>query len=255
MRPRPHEAWNRRIAMAARGQAIVYIVDDDADVRRTERRLLESEGFCFIDFPSAEEYLAQADFDVDAAQCLLLDLRLPGMDGPELQRELLRRNIQLTIIVQTGFSDLSPAVKAMKAGAIEVLEKPVGATELIDCVLNAVTQDLARRKRKKERRRFLEVLAKLSLRERQVMDGLMSGSRIKELAAALNIGTQTILKHRASMLKKLGAKSDVQLVMLLADYDLTPSSAVRTAIVNTSLEKGLLSNRVSSASADDSSSS
>jgi FixJ family two-component response regulator len=239
--------------MDASGQAIVYIVDDDVNVRQSERSLLETKKIRVLDFPSAEVFLKQADFEVDAAQCLLLDLRLPGMDGLELQQELLRRRIQLPIIVQTGFPDLLPAVKALKAGAVEILEKPFAAGEFFDCVLKALAQDQARRNREKDRRTFHEVLAKLSPRERQVMDGLVAGSSVKELAATMKIGTQTVLKHRASLLKKLGAKNEVQLIMLLAAYDLAQSSAARTALVKTSLENGLLSNGVSSVPSDDSS--
>jgi FixJ family two-component response regulator len=241
--------------MDAKGQAIVYIVDDDANVRRTERLLLESEAIRVFDFPSAEDFLAQTNLETGAAQCLLLDLRLPGMDGPGLQQELLRRGQKMPIIVQTGFPDLSPAINVMKAGAIEVLEKPVGADELLDCVSKAHAQDRARRTREAECRQFQQALATLSARERQVMDGLVAGNRVKELALTLEIGTQTVLKHRASMLKKLGARNEVHLVMLLAAYDLAPSSTSRTALVNTSLEKGLLNNRVSSESSGDSPSS
>jgi FixJ family two-component response regulator len=184
-----------------------------------------------------------------------LDLHLPGMNGPDLQLELLRRDVRLTIIVQTGYSELSPAVKAMKAGALEVLEKPVASAELVECVFKALDQDLQRREKERARREFQQILAQLSPREREVMEGLVSGSRIKELAATLNIGTQTVLKHRASMLRKLGANSDVEVAMLLTAYDLTPSSAARTARVSTSLEKGLLSSRASSCEPHESSSS
>jgi FixJ family two-component response regulator len=229
--------------MDARGQAIVYIVDDDVQVRRTERLLLESVPWRVFDFPSAEAFLADADLSAGSAHCLLLDIQLPGMSGPSLQQDLLQRDIRIPIIVQTAYQEITPAVSAMKAGAIEVLEKPINAELLCSCIAKALDQDRASRKRAAEQQRIQRLLSTLSARERQVMDGLVAGSRVKELAAALSIGTQTVLKHRASMLKKLGAKNEVQLVMLLAAYDLPPSSASRTALASTSLEKGLHNTR------------
>src|SRR5262245_56797251 len=133
--------------MDARGQAIVYIVDDDVNVRRTERLLLEAAAWKVCDFPSEEAFLAEANLSAGSAHCLLLDIQLPGMSGPALQQELLQRGNHIPIIVQTAYQELTPAIRAMNAGAIEVLEKPIDAELLCSCITKALDEDRAWRKR------------------------------------------------------------------------------------------------------------
>jgi len=233
--------------------AVVFLVEDDPNVRHGIKRLLETQGMEVIDFPSAESFLAQADLNAGSAHCLLLDLALPGMDGIALQKALEDRGERIPTVVQTGYADVKRAVRAIRAGAIEVLAKPVPANELYDAVLNALEIDRATRKDVAERRDLLRRLSALTEREREIMDGLAAGRTVKELSAVLGIGTQTILKHRASMLRKLALKNEVQLVATLAAHDIPASNALRTALASASLEKGLDKKGGGSLSADDSS--
>lgn len=220
-------------------RAIVFLVEDDAAVRMGLKRLLESQTVVVIDFPSAEAFLAEADLAAGSAHCLVLDICLPGMDGVSLQQTLRQRGDQIPTIVQTGYADVKRAVRLIKAGAFDVIQKPVHGDELSAAVTKALDDNRALRKVTAERQDLLLRLGTLTEREREIMDGLAAGSPVKELSATFGIGTQTILKHRARVLKKIGVRNEVQLVALLAAHGIAPSRAPRTALANASLEKGL----------------
>jgi two-component system response regulator FixJ len=206
--------------MDSQGRSVVYVVDDDAAVRRLVSRVLETSGIDALEFGSADAFLTECNLSAAATHCLLLDIGLPGMDGLSLQRELLRREIVIPIIILTGLADISLAVRAIQAGALDVLEKPVCNDELRRIVEKALQVDREHRQRESDRKQVLARLATLSEREREIMDQLSIGKNSKELAAVLGIGTQTILKHRAKVLRKLQVRNEVELVRLLASHEL-----------------------------------
>jgi two-component system response regulator FixJ len=147
------------------------------------------------------------------------------MDGLSLQQELRRRGVVIPIIILTGMADISLAVRAVQAGALDVLEKPVCNDELCGIVARALQVDREHRQRESDRKQVVARLATLSGREREIMDQLALGKNSKELAAALGIGTQTILKHRARVLRKLQVRNEVELVRLLTTHELVRNPA------------------------------
>lgn len=211
--------------MNAQGPSVVYIVDDDPDVRRTVRNLVESSGWSAQDFASAEEFLSTADFSRAAIHCLLLDIGMPGTDGLALQRELRRRGVEVPIVVLTGIADVSLAVQAMQAGALDVLEKPVRRKKLQRIVALALDTDRQRKERDAARERLQIRIATLTHREQEIMQSLVAGKNTKELSSALAIGTQTVLKHKASLLRKLEVRNDLELVRLLTAHGLATDPA------------------------------
>lgn len=206
--------------MNAQGPSEVFIVDDDPDVRRTVRNLVESSGWTARDYASAEEFLATADASRAAVHCLLLDIGMPGMDGLALQRELRERGIEIPIVILTGIADVSLAVRAVQAGALDVLEKPVRREQLQRVVALALDADRQRRARVAARARLHNRIASLTPREQETMQCLVAGKNTKELSAALGIGTQTVLKHKASLLRKLQVRNELELVRLLTEHGL-----------------------------------
>lgn len=207
------------------GQCDVYLVDDDPDVRRTIRNLVNSSGWSVRDFRSAEDLLAHGDFSRTAAHCLLLDIGLPGMDGLSLQKELVKRRIAIPIIVLSGIADVPIAVRAMQAGALDVLQKPVRRDELQRLVALALDADRQRCEREVAREHLQNRIAMLTLREQETMQCLVAGKNTKELSAALGIGTQTVLKHKASLLRKLQVRNELELVRQLTAHDLSNGPA------------------------------
>jgi len=192
--------------------AIVFVVDDDLSLRETLRCLIESAGYCVQTFGSAEEFLdANAS---DAPTCLVLDVRLPGANGLDLQHELGKRGSQLPIIFITGFGDIEMSVQAMKAGAVEFLAKPFRSEDLLDAVRRAVERD---RTARAERAEMLELRRRLDLltpRELQVMDLVVAGRLNKQIASDLGTSEITVKVHRARLVRKMQAESLPDLVRM-----------------------------------------
>ncbi|HEY1257827.1 MAG TPA: response regulator FixJ [Stellaceae bacterium] len=206
-----------------RREQSVYIVDDDEAVRDSLAILLESKGYTVKSFGSALDFLAAVSSL--AAGCLIVDIRMPGMDGLELQQRLIERSSGLPLIVITGHGDVSLAVQAMKAGAIDFIEKPFAA----DAILVSLDAAFARLATPPAERDPTVVAAAsklglLSPREREVLDGLLAGLPNKSIAYDLGISPRTVEIHRARVMDKMGARSLSELVRLALDAGVRPRS-------------------------------
>jgi FixJ family two-component response regulator len=193
-------------------QSIVFVVDDDASVRRAIQRLIESVGLHVESFGSAKEFLQANRSDVPS--CLVLDIRLPGKSGLELQRELAEANIRIPIIFITSHGDVAMTVRAMKAGAVEFLTKPFRDQDLLDAVQVALERDRARRQQSAEIATLRERLELLTPRERQVLPLVISGLLNKQIAAEIGATEATVKVHRSQLLRKMGARSLPDLVRM-----------------------------------------
>jgi FixJ family two-component response regulator len=200
----------------------LFVVDDDASVRNAMQRLLRSRGYRVETFADAAAYVARPPFE--GLGCLILDLRMPGMSGIELQAELKRLNHALPIVFLTGHGDLPSGVEAMKRGAVDFLQKPVDEEALVRAVELALDQRrtaLAGRAAKVSARALLETLTP---RELEVVRCVLSGARNKQIADYLGIAEKTVKLHRARAMHKLAAGSAAELGRLCAELGVTPQS-------------------------------
>jgi two-component system, LuxR family, response regulator FixJ len=195
----------------------VFIVDDDPASRDPLRWLLESVELRVMAFPSATEFLDA--YDPSTPGCLILDVRLRGMSGLDLQAELNRRGVQVATIFLTGHADVPMAVRAMKNGAFDFLEKPFNDQMLLDRVQQAIERDRKERSRDAERAEQQHRLEALTPREREVMELLVEGRANKETADALGLSVRTVEGHRARLMEKLGANSLAELVRIKLAID------------------------------------
>ena len=190
----------------------VHIVDDDEGVRDSLRILLESAGFAARPYASAAALLSAGQ---GISGCVLTDVRMPGMDGLELQEQLNSRGLRLPVIVMTGQADIPVAVQAMKAGAVDFLEKPFSDTQLLEAVQRAMIECQRREQQAVAAADAAARLQKLTPREREVLDLLVNGLSSKEIANVLGGSPRTIEVHRARVHEKLGARSLPELVRLV----------------------------------------
>jgi FixJ family two-component response regulator len=196
----------------------VYIIDDDNLLRESLGDLLRSMDYQVMLCGSATEFL-NVELP-DAPACLLLDIRMPGTNGLELQENLTRRNIRLPVILMTGFGDIPMSVKAMKAGAIDFLTKPMRDQDLLDAVATAIRIDQERREVLEHIAPLRERYALLTSRERQVMALVASGYMNKEVAHKLSIAEVTVKMHRSSAMRKLRVRSVARLARIAAALEL-----------------------------------
>ena len=194
-------------------QQTVFVVDDDDEVRDSLTLLLESVGLRAVAFDSAQSFLDA--FDAQQSGCLILDIRLPGMSGIELQLRLKEKKALLPVIVITGHGDVSLAVKAMKGGAVDFLQKPFHEQELLDRVHQVLAEDRSRRRDLDERQAIRSRLATLTPREREVMELIVEGQANKNVAAALGVSQRTVEIHRARVMEKAEATSLAHLVRMV----------------------------------------
>jgi FixJ family two-component response regulator len=192
--------------------ATVCVVDDDADVRAGIESLLHSVGLDCRTFASTRAFLD--DTFTGEVGCLILDIRLPGLSGLDLQAELLRKNIDIPIIFITGYGDIPMTVKAMKAGAVEFLSKPVRDQDLLDAVAVALERDRTRREFAVHTSDWLAKYEALTPREQEVMRGVCAGLMNKQVAAEIGVSEITVKVHRHNLMKKFGARSLVELVRI-----------------------------------------
>jgi len=191
----------------------VFVVDDDDAVRESLRWLIESVGLRVETYGSAREFLAA--YDPVRPGCLVLDVRMPGMSGLDLQDRLaLLQNAPPTIII-TGHGDVPMAVRAMKAGALDFVQKPFNDQVLVDCIQRALERDDRDRRDRMRRASVATLLARLTPREREVMDRMMAGMPSRAIAADLGIRPRTVESHRASVMEKMHAESISELVRLV----------------------------------------
>jgi FixJ family two-component response regulator len=191
----------------------VFIVDDDEALRRGLTRLLQSHGLTVQSYASAESYLAA--FNPTAPGCLLLDLRMPGQSGLELQRTLAERGVQVPIVFLTGHGDVQTSVHAMKSGAIDFLEKPASETDLVAAVRRGLDSDSRRRSEAAEIHLLRQRYEKLTAREREVLGEMVAGHRNKDAAQALGIAERTVKLHRSRVMEKMEAPSLADLVRIV----------------------------------------
>jgi FixJ family two-component response regulator len=192
-------------------EPIVFVVEDDESVRRALTNLFQSVGLEVELFGSAPEMLENKLPDV--ASCLVLDVRLPGLSGLDFQTELAKAKIHIPIIFMSGHGDIPMTVRAMKGGAVDFLTKPFRDQEMLDAVLAAIEQDRKRRESDKKIAKFQALLETLTPREREIFSMVSSGLMNKQIAAELGLAEITVKIHRGHIMKKMGAKSLLDLVM------------------------------------------
>jgi FixJ family two-component response regulator len=202
---------------------LVHVVDDDPAVRRSLAWLLEGEGLVVQTHASAEDFLGA--LMPEQPGCALVDLRMPGMSGLELQQALAARGVALPIVFVTAHGDVPLAVTAMRRGAVDFIEKPFNDEALIEAVHRALGADVRQRRSDEERAEFRSRIATLSPREREVLEAVVTGTPNKLIAATLGISIKTVEVHRGRVMDKIGAGSLAALVRLVVQHGL-PDTAV-----------------------------
>lgn len=200
-------------AVGRDSRPIVAIIDDDPSVREALQGLLETAALEVASHASPQEYLQSKH--ADAPGCIILDVRLHGSSGLDFQRELVRIGVRTPVIFLTGHADIRMTVQAMKAGAVEFLTKPYRDQDLLEAVLLAIDKDRARRESDVALAEMLQGLASLTARERQVMALAAAGQSNKQIAGTIGIGDVTARVHRRQVMRKMRAKSIVELVRIV----------------------------------------
>jgi FixJ family two-component response regulator len=198
--------------MSAQDAPTVFIVDDDSDVRESLQELLESVGLNSHSFGTAKEFLSSPRSD--GPSCLILDVRLPGISGLDLQHELKRGKVSIPIIFLTAHADVPMSVKAMKSGAVEFLTKPFRHQDLLDAVQRSLTRDRIVREKQRDAAELRQRYNTLSVREREVMSLVVTGMLNKQIAAELGASEATVKMHRSQVMKKMLAQSLPELVRM-----------------------------------------
>jgi len=191
---------------------IVFVVEDDRSVREAIRSLIASVGLRIETFADAQEFLRRAR--PDAPACLVLDVRLPGMSGLDLQHELCKAGISIPVIFITGHGDIPMSVQAIKAGALEFLTKPFSDEKLLEAIRNAIEHDRAQREQTTAARLLRTRYTSLTPREQEVMSLVVAGHLNKQIAAELGITEITVKVHRAKVMRKMSADSLASLVRM-----------------------------------------
>jgi two-component system response regulator FixJ len=192
---------------------MVCVVDNDAAIRDSLCFLIESEQIPVASFASAREFLDT--WDIKRTGCLVVDIRMPGMSGLELQTELTKRNTQVPMIIITGFGDVQLAVQAMKRGAFDFFEKPIHHELLLERLHQALAKESAARQETAEKLEFQRRYALLSPKERQVLDLVVQGKTSLEIAAGLNCAPKTVEVHRTNIYTKMGCKNLAVVVRMM----------------------------------------
>ncbi len=196
----------------------VYLVDDDLSYRQSLRMLLEEEGFNVEDFDCAAAFLAS--YHHHRPGCLVLDVRMPEMSGLELQDHLMEKRVRLPVIFLTGHGDVPMSVKAIKAGAVDFLEKPFDHMLLLKAIREAIATDARTRMTIAERSEIIHRFGRLTSREREVMNMVVIGKANKEIASELNVSPRTVEVHRARVMQKMAARSIPGLIAMALKADL-----------------------------------
>jgi len=198
--------------MTRNGQANVFVVDDDQAMRNSLKWLIESVGMHVETFASAIDFIR--NYYPGRAGCLLLDVRMPGMSGLELQHYFLENQINIPIIIITGHGDVPMAVRAMKSGAVDFIEKPFNDELLLESIRNALNLDVERRTAQAGRAEIAARLAQLTPREHEVMEMVTDGKSNKDIAQTLGVSAKTVEAHRARVMEKMDARSLADLVKM-----------------------------------------
>lgn len=193
-------------------QPNVFVVDDDQAMRSSLKWLIESVGMRVETYATADEFIQ--NYYPGRAGCLLLDVRMPGMSGLELQEHFLKHQINIPIIIITGHGDVPMAVRAMKSGAVDFIEKLFNDELLLESIRNALALDTEQRKTQAERAEIATRLANLTPREHEVMEMVTAGKANKEIAQALGVSAKTVEAHRSRVMEKMQADSLADLVKM-----------------------------------------
>ena len=207
--------------------SVVFVVDDDAAVRESLGRLIASVGLKVDVFPSARAFLDARR--PDAPGCLVLDVRLPGLSGLDLQRELAETDAELPIIFITGHGDIPMSVRAMKAGAAEFLTKPFRQQDLLDAIRSAIERDRTMRADRAERAELRRRYASLTPRERDVLAWIVAGLLDKQIAAELGTSEATVKEQRGHVMAKMQAGSVAELVRIASRLGIAPTGGGQSA--------------------------
>ena len=207
--------------------AVVYVVDDDVSVREAVKNLLRSVGLEVETFGTAQQYLAAKRRD--APGCLVLDVRLPGVSGLDLQRRLLETNIEIPIIFITGHGDIQMSVRAMKAGAVEFLTKPFRDQDLLDAVQQAIARDRAERRQRVETAQIRQRYECLTSREQEILVLVVQGLGNKQIGDELDITEPTVKLHRGRVMQKMEADSLADLIRMSERLGIPPGKWRPTA--------------------------
>jgi FixJ family two-component response regulator len=197
----------------------VYIVDDDEAVSDSIAELVSSVGLRQVSFRSARQF--REAFDPEQPGCLVLDVRMAHMSGPELQEELNAMGAHIPIVFISGHADIPVAIKTIKAGAVDFVQKPYREQQLLDSINEALRRDAAARQTAHTRGGLAERLATLTQREREVMDQVVKGMSSKSIAQAFGISYRTVELHRSHILEKLGVHSVAELIHVIVERDAT----------------------------------
>jgi FixJ family two-component response regulator len=201
---------------------VVVIVDDDEGVRLGLLDLMESVGLGARAYPAVHDFLKEGL--PDAPACLVLDVRLPGQSGLELQQRLISAGVDVPIIFITGHADVQMSVRAMKAGAVEFLPKPFREQDLLEAVHHAIEKSRERRRKKIKDQDLTRKFSELTAREREILGFVTSGRLNKQIAADLGVAEITVKVHRAQVMRKMGARSLADLVRMADRLGLAPKA-------------------------------
>ena len=193
-------------------QPNVFVVDDDQAMRNSLKWLIESVGMNVETYSTADEFIQ--NYYPGRAGCLLLDVRMPGMSGLELQEHFIKHQINIPIIIITGHGDVPMAVRAMKSGAVDFIEKPFNDELLLESIRNALSMDIEQRAAQAERAEIATRLANLTPREHEVMEMVTAGKSNKEIAQTLGVSAKTVEAHRSRVMEKMQADSLADLVKI-----------------------------------------
>jgi RNA polymerase sigma factor (sigma-70 family) len=206
----------------------VFVVDDDESVRQSLRWLLESVRLRVETFDSSESFLQQ--FDASRAGCLVLDVRMPGLSGPELLDRLVERHLAIPVVFLSGHGDVQMAVRAMKAGAMDFIEKPYNRQQLLQTVQKALHRECVERERREQEAAFRSCLGSLTPRERQILELITTGRSNRVIGTMLGISCRTVEAHRAKLMRKMRAGSLADLLQRAASFHLLPPSQQDVAV-------------------------
>ncbi|MBW1743558.1 MAG: response regulator transcription factor [Deltaproteobacteria bacterium] len=206
------------------GTPIVFVVDDDPSIRKSLTRLMKSARLAVETFATAHEFLERQSHE--GPSCIVLDVKLPGLNGLELQEELLSRKYAMPIVFITGHGDIPVSVKAMKKGAIDFLAKPFDDKDLLGAVHEALQRDSKTRIIRDEREDIERRLESLTPREYEILTHVITGMLNKQIAYALNISEKTVKVHRGRVMAKMGVNSVAELVRFTEKVDVKPAEVL-----------------------------